>query len=46
MYIKRPMEFVKNYDSIQVQISPLKEKPEDADEWEVSPVVIDEVEVS
>ena len=45
MYYNFPMEFVQNYDSIQVGISPQNEETEDADEWKVLPV-LDVVKVS
>ena len=45
-YIERAMKFVKNYDSIRVQMSSQKETTDDADEWKVSPIVIDDIEVS
>ena len=44
-YIERAMEFVKNCDPIRVQMSPRKDKTNNADEWEVLPMV-DDVGVS
>ena len=44
--MKHPMEFIEKYDSIRVQMSLWEEKTDDADGWEVSPLVIDDVEVS
>ena len=45
MYVDFPIEFAEDYDSIRVQMSPPKRETEDADVWEVSPVLIDEDKV-
>ena len=40
------MEYVTMHNSVQVQMSPLEPETGDADEWKLSPVLEDEVEVS
>ena len=46
MYEKFPVEFVTNYNSIQVEVSPLNPEMGDVDEWKITPVLPDTFEVS
>ena len=46
LYLRFPMQFVRNCDAVQIQVSPTKSEKGDASKWEVSSVLEDEVEVS